>query len=466
MARVALIAPGSRLRAMLVQIADFGGVQLIGPLPAPGGEAVEALRRVRRERGEGAASPPRISAQAVDVAQLERDGREDLLAGEAELERRARGSLSHGEFAILVGWIAVEELPELAERLRTVGAAAVELPRPALVEPPTLLARGGPGARFRTLVETYGPARYADLDPTPFAAVSFVVMFGMMFGDAGHGLLLVALGVLLRRARSPALQGVRSPALQGVRSLWPFAVVGGLAAAAFGLLYGEAFGPTGIVPTVWGKPLDQPLRLLEIGVAVGALLLASSYALGIANRWREAGARAALLAPSGVAGLAVFAGAGLLAVGVLVGATAPLIAGGATLAGGMALLFAGFLADAGLSGAGVAEALIEVLDAVTRVGANVISFSRLAAFGLMHAALGLVVLDGARSLWAGSVLGRVGAVLLFAVGNAAAFALEALVAAIQAMRLEYYELFSRVFAGEGERFEPWRIPVVGRRSAG
>ena len=80
----------------------------------------------------------------------------------------------------------------------------------------------------------------------------------------------------------------------------------------------------------------------------------------------------------------------------------------------------------------------------------------------MHAALGLVVLDGARSLWGGGPPGDLAAVVLFAVGNAAAFALEALVAGVQAMRLEYYELFSRVFAGEGEPFSPWRIPVVGQ----
>jgi V/A-type H+-transporting ATPase subunit I len=128
--------------------------------------------------------------------------------------------------------------------------------------------------------------------------------------------------------------------------------------------------------------------------------------------------------------------------------------------GGVALLFAGFVADAGLSGAAIAQSLIEVFDAVVRVGSNAISFTRLAAFGLMHAALGAVVLDGARSLWGSGLAGAAAAVVVFAAGTAAAFALEALVAGVQAMRLEYYELFSRVFAGEGEPFSPWRIPVV------
>jgi V/A-type H+/Na+-transporting ATPase subunit I len=461
MSRVALVAPAARLRAMLLVLADSGVVQLVGPVPAPQGEAVEALRRLDRAGGqpseETAASgtrAPRLSAVSRPVGELEHDGRRDLLAGEVELERRAEAAVRRAGFAALVGWAPTQELPALAERLAEVGAAAVELPQPLLVEPPTLL-RPAPAVRaFQPLVETYGATRYADIDPTPFAAVSFVVMFGIMFGDVGQGLALAALGLLLRRSRSPRLAGVRP--------LWPFAVAGGATAAAFGVLYGECFGPTGIVPAVWLEPLDDPVRLLAAGVGVGALLLAISYAIGILNRWREAGARAALLAPSGVAGLAVFAGGAVAGLGVYAGVTAALAAGAVVAVGGIALLFAGFVAEAGLSGSGIAQALIEVFDAVVRVGANVISFTRLAAFGLMHAALGLIVLDGVRSLWDAGVAGMVGAVLLFVVGTAAAFALEVLVAAVQAMRLEYYELFSRVFAGEGEPFSPWRIPVVDR----
>lgn len=453
MSRVALVAPAARLRAMLVVLAGSGVAQVVGPLPAPQGEAVEALRRLERGRPQSGSPAARLAAEPPDLAELERSGGRDLLAGEVELVRRAEGAVRRGRFAALVAWVPTDDLPWLRERLTAVGAAAVELPRPALVEPPTLLRPGRVASRFRPLVDTYGATRYADIDPTPFAAASFVFMFGMMFADVGHGLLLVALGLLLRRARSPRLQRIRL--------LWPFPVAGGAAAAAFGVLYGEAFGPTGLVPTLWLSPLDEPVRLLAAAVAVGALLLAVSYGFGILNRWREAGARAALLAPSGIAGLALFAGVAMLALGVYLEVGAVAVAGVVVAVGGVALLLAGFVADAGLSGAAIAQSLVEVFDAVVRVASNAISFTRLAAFGLMHAALGSVVLDGARSLW-GSVAGAVAAVAVFAAGNAAAFTLEVLVAGVQAMRLEYYELFSRVFAGEGEPFSPWRIPVVDK----
>jgi V/A-type H+-transporting ATPase subunit I len=101
-----------------------------------------------------------------------------------------------------------------------------------------------------------------------------------------------------------------------------------------------------------------------------------------------------------------------------------------------------------------------LFDVVVRLGSNVVSFARLAAFGLTHAALGAIVWQGSTALWAdGSLVGWVGAVLILLVGTAVAFALEALVAGIQALRLEYYELFSRVFESDGRPFRPWRLPT-------
>jgi V/A-type H+-transporting ATPase subunit I len=225
MSRVALVAPETRLRALLVVVAEFSCAQFVGPLPAPQGAAVEALRRLERAEPRAEPARPGLAESIADVAQLERAGRRDLLAGEVELSRHADAAVRHGRFAALVVWVPSADLPALTERLATVGAAAVELPRPLLVDPPTLLRPGRLAGAFQPLVDTYGAARYRDVDPTPFAAASFVLMFGMMFGDAGQGLLLAALGLLLRQSRSARLQRIRP--------LWPFAVAGGLVAAVF-----------------------------------------------------------------------------------------------------------------------------------------------------------------------------------------------------------------------------------------
>jgi V/A-type H+-transporting ATPase subunit I len=451
MSRVAIVAPRARLREALVELADAGVVEFVGAAPPPRGEEIEALRRVERLSPRTGPARPRLAPEPPAVTELERRCERELLAGEVELARRADAAVRHGSFAGYVGWVPEAELETMAARLAPAGAALVELPRPVWVDPPTLLRSVRLARPFRPLVETYGAARYEDIDPTPFAAVAFVLMFGMMFGDAGQGLVLVLLGLFLRRTRGR---------LASLRSAWPLVVACGASGAFFGLLYGEFFGPTGVVPTLWLDPLEEPLRLLVAAVAVGAVLLACSYAIGTVNRWRERGPAAALVAPSGFAGIAVFLGGALVLAGFARSLDWLAVAGGALIAAGVVLLGLGFFLEAGRGPAAAAQASVEVVDAVVRIAANAVSFARLAAFGLMHGALTAIVYDGAVALWGGAF--TLAAIVLFVIGNAATFVLEALVAGVQALRLEYYELFSRIFAGEGRPFSPWSIPLATR----
>jgi V/A-type H+-transporting ATPase subunit I len=454
MVRVAVVSPRDRLRDTLVVLADAGVFELSSRLPAPSGETLEALRRVERGSRARAARPSLTSAR-VPAAELERKGASDLLAGEVELERCAATAIEHGSFAALVGWTPTYELGGLAARLSGVGAAAIELDRPPWAEPPTLIARRRIARPFRPLVETYGSARYADVDPTLFAALAFVLMFGMMFGDVGHGALVALLALCLR-----FLKGGR---LASLRRIWPLPFAAGLSAAFFGFLYGECFGPTGIVPTLWLDPIDDAPALLAAAVVVGAGLLTASYAFGTVNRWREEGMLAAIVAPSGVAGTAIFLGGGIAGAGWYLHALPVEIAGATSACVGLVLLASGYALHAGRGGLAVLEVAVEVVEGVIRICASTISFTRLAAFGVMHAALGAAVWDATRALW-GSVTGSVVAVLVMFVGNALAFSLELLVAGVQALRLEYFELFSRVFAGEGHVFSPWHIDVTKEES--
>ncbi len=409
----------------------LGNGRACRPACSPEGEEVEALRRLERRLPGTNGRELRLSHEAPDIAELERRGAHALLAGEVELKRRA--SVHRGSFVGYVGWTPESELGRLAARLAPAGAAVVELPKPDWAEPPTLFRTVRPARPFRPLVETYGPARYEDIDPTPFAAAAFVLMFGMMFGDAGQGLILALLGLVLGRA------GRR---LAFLRSAWPLVVACGVSGTVFGLLYGQFFGPTGVVPTLWFDPLDDPIRLLVAALAVGAVLLACSYAIGTVNRWRERGPAAALVAPSGFAGSAVFLGGALMLAGWWLQSDSLTIAGATAIACGVLLLGLGFYLGASRGVAGAAQALVEVADAVVRVGANAISFARLAAFGIMHGALTAIVWEGTVALWSGAL--ALLAVALFLAGNAVTFALEGLVAGVQALRLEYYELFSRI----------------------
>ena len=448
MSRVAVVAPASALRAVLVELAAIGVTEIeVAPDP-DSTDALEALRRLRAARVPEAA--PALSAASYPASTLEELRRADLLAGEVELERRGAAAVKRGPFTAAVGWCPYAELAAVRSRIEPLGAGMVELPKPAFVEPPTQLRTPRAAEPFRPLVETYGTVRYRDIDPTPFTAISFVLMFGMMFADAGHGLILAAAGLLLRF--------IDHPRLRPLRKIWPLPFAGGLAAAAFGAVYGEFFGPTGAVPVLWLAPLQNPLELLVAGVLVGAVLLAISYVIGATNRWREAGATAALYSSSGIAGAVLFASLGVVALSVWMQSLAVLVVGGAGGVGGLALIFIGNVAVSGRSGTGVLEAIVETFSSVLRLGANSISFARLAAFGMVHAAIGSLVWTATTTLLASGWW--LAAIPAFVIGNAVAFSLELLVAAIQALRLEYYELFSRIYSGEGRPFAPWRLAVI------
>lgn len=354
--------------------------------------------------------------------------------------------------AIVTGWIPRMELDGLRDRLAPEGGAVAELPVVRGTIPPTAHLDRAAAAAVRPLVSTYATVPYRDVDPVWFAAIAYVAMFGMMFGDVGHGAGLVVLGLVARGSTSPRLARLR-PAVA-------FLLGAGAASVLFGFLYGEAFGPTGIVPTLWIRPLDEPEVLLVAGLVGGAFLLAATFVLAAANRWREGGMAFALYEPSGIAGALLFAGVAGIAGGVVADLSWLWTVGIAVAGAGAVLTFAGLLVHAGGGAAGAGQALVELFDTVLRLGSNVVSFTRLAAFGLTHAVITGVVWDGTVALWdADSAATAVAAVVLFVVGNLAAFGLGVLVAAIQALRLEYYEMFSRLFAAEGRSFRPWHPPV-------
>lgn len=446
MERVAVVAPTSRWRRVLVEVADRG---LFEPDREPAVAAGPATELAERLIATDGSTAPMLSMSPIDLDAAVRDGQLDLVAGEASLERCSGAAREVGRCRILPGWVPRNGLVVLRDAVAPLGGSVAPLPGRRGLEPPTAHLDGRAAAAFRPLVTTYATVPYRDIDPTAFATVAYLVMFGMMFGDVAHGLAIVLVGMigLTSNRRTDDL----------LRRAAPFLIGAGAMAMVFGLLYGEAFGPTGLVPTLWLRPLDEPEVLLVMGLVVGGVLLALTFGLAIVDRWREGGVRFALYAPSGIAGAVLLAGTSLAVVGVATDrSTWWLRSGLVLLAAGTLLVFVGLL---GAGDGGAPQAVVELFDTLLRLGSNLVSFTRLAAFGLTHAVMTEVVWDGSVALWGRGVAGAVGAIVLFVAGNAAAFALGALVAAIQALRLEYYELFSRLFLTSGRPFDPWHVPV-------
>lgn len=396
----------------------------------------------------------------------------------ASIERRlleAEQFFPTTDAAILItGWLPEDQLPEIKQRLvdTTVGKCVIQALEPAdypREEIPVLLRHGRLLKPFEMLVSAYGLPRYGEVSPTLFVAVSYVLMFGMMFGDVGHGGLLALAGaILLARAKSLI-----------ARHAGVLLVANGLSSVAFGVAYGSCFGlPAFREHALWRDPLEgDPMNLMLLALGIGVVLMSVGLILNVLNRVRQGDWADGLLGKFGLAGVVLYWGtlavvaksavlqsSGWLGVAVLVFVGIPVLC---WIAKGPLLLVwsrrAGRESAHGGTLAAILESVVGAFEGLLLYLANTISFVRLAAYAMSHAALLMATFTLADQIRQMPVGGSAFSVLVIIVGNLAAFGLEGIVAAVQALRLEYYEFFGKFFSGDGQPFKPFSL--VSERAA-
>jgi len=396
--------------------------------------------------------------QAQKVAAMDRRLRLELALVEASMNFGRTSST-----CLITGWLPDDQVAAASSRLLQetegrlfVQARGPEEPGVPAGEVPVLL-KNHPWIRpFELLVTGFGLPRYGEVQPTALLAVSFLVMYGFMFGDVGQGAVLAIVGFLMRkRSRSPQ-----------VRDLGAIICCAGLAATAFGFLYGSVFGNE-MLPALWLSPLEAPMKLIAIPVMLGIVLISVGILVNIANRFRFGEYFRGITDRFGVAGIVLYWGAiGLGLRSALSGTGAP----GLLLVVGLIfvplliiflreLIYESFI-HKGHESEGPFVALmngaVEVMETLMGLLANTVSFARVGAFALAHAALCMAIfsLVGVVREWPGGVVWS-GAVIVL--GNAVIIALEGLVVFVQDLRLEYYEFFSKFFEGVGKKYTPFRI---------
>ncbi|HXU93837.1 MAG TPA: V-type ATPase 116kDa subunit family protein [Gallionella sp.] len=351
-----------------------------------------------------------------------------------------------GSLATMSGWVPNERLPQLRQLLTQTFDDRFMLrtrdPRPdERIQVPSAIRHHRWLQPFARLVLNYGVPRYGEIDPTVLFAISFVLMFGMMFGDVGHGAVIALASTLLHRR------------------LGHYTVLGiavGVSSMFFGLLYGSVFGFEHVLPPLWMSPLSDPMRMLGVALAWGIAFILLATALTIRNRIAEGRLHEALLCSPGAAGLLLYLGLLFATWGYATTGAAgllPLIAIVAALAAILGYSWQ-HNRDAVL-GERVLIALMEGFESVMAYISNTLSFLRLAAFSLNHVALSIAIFTVA------NMLHTTGYWLTVVLGNAFILVLEGAIVAIQTLRLEYYEGFSRFFGGDGRAFRP--LTLGGKR---
>ena len=281
-------------------------------------------------------------------------------------------------------------------------------------------------AGFEFFPRLLGMPGRGEADPSLAAAVIAPVMFGFMFGDVGQGAVLVAVGFLLRK-RLPLL-GLLIP--------------GGIAAMLFGVLFGSVFSREDVIPALWLHPLNEPVTVLAVALAMGVVFLVAGIALDVLQAvWQ--GVLAGWLRQHG--------GIVLSYLGLIAAWWLPAMLW--TLPLGIALAVLGARdAQGRLTGMAVAAALGEYVESLMRLFVSTVSFVRVGAFALAHAGLSAAIIGIAEAA------GGVGYLVIWLLGNLLILALEGLVTGIQTTRLILFEFFTRFYHAGGREFRPLSVP--------
>ena len=362
------------------------------------------------------------------------------------------------EYYILCGWMSEEDANAFIKEAQgddKVYIVVEEDREQYFGEPPTKLENPKLFKPFEMYVKMYGLPAYGEMDPTWFVAITYSFIFGAMFGDAGQGLLLFIGGLLLYKLKHIDLAGIISCA--------------GVFSTFFGLMFGSIFGFEDVIPALWLRPVDSMTTIPFIGKLNTVFIVAIGFGMGIIllcmvfniiNSFKTHDVEKTWFDTNAVAGL-VFYGSAVLCIGLFVSGHA--VPGGAVLAimFGLPLLLIFFkepltnLVEKKAEvmpkekGMFIVQGIFELFEVILSYFSNTLSFVRIGAFAVSHAAMMEVVL-----MLAGAENGSPNWIVII-LGNLFVCAMEGLIVGIQVLRLEYYEMFSRFYKGSGRKFEPF-----------
>lgn len=360
-------------------------------------------------------------------------------------------------FYILCGWMDADDVEkfrnDIADDPRVV-CLVQEDEKKVNLEPPTKLKNPAFFKPYEMYVKMYGLPNYNEFDPTILVAITYSFIFGIMYGDVGQGLCLMIGGFLLYKKKHSDLAGIISMA--------------GIFSTIFGFMFGSIFGFEEVIPALWLRPREEMITLPGVGsintilvcaIVFGMFLTLVTMVLHIMNYTKQKNVEETYFGTNSWAGLIFYGLVVVMIILVFSGHRVPAasIFGVLIALSALAMFFKEPLTKIIEKKKGpkieggvvmfLVQGFFEMFEVCLSYFSNTLSFVRIGAFAVSHAAMMSVVLmlagaeNGGSPNWVVVVLGN-----LFVMG------IEGLIVGIQVLRLEFYELFSRYYRGDGKPF--------------
>lgn len=461
--------------------ADFKGVpeSMLEGLKQKKDDAYKALAELQEEKS--------------NFAETHKNKLDKLLASFAiavQIEDVAKNLESTELVYRVTGWIPasdaenyIKELDELTENriaVRVYEPYEVPAVMSGKEKVPVKLTHGKFVKSFERMIFSYGSPIYGTIDPTPWVALFFTLLFGIMFGDCGQGLVLLLIGILMAK---------KVVKVGGWNKFAPIFMAVGISSSIMGLLTGEFFGTEELlepfshwVTGLFGNPRAPILKLMPgedpksiyvmfgvfgVAVAIGFFINTCGLIINIINNIIRKKYGEALFGKNGLAGAVFFWYIVALVLRIVIAHHTVALYDIIIIA--VALFFAAFASPFERAFAGekpllengfgtyLISSVVEIIEVISGYLSNTVSFVRVGAFALSHAVLNFTIMT-LTTLCGGK--GTIGGIIVLIFGNALIIVLEGMIVAIQVVRLQYYEFFSKFFHETGREFKPFKFEII------
>jgi V/A-type H+/Na+-transporting ATPase subunit I len=357
----------------------------------------------------------------------------------------------------IIGWMDTRDRLKLVKLLRKLCGERYILSEERDPDAPVRLMNARLFRPFELIVKMMGMPANSEIDPTPLAALTFILVFGLMFGDLGQGMVLAAAGLFLKYI-------ARKKESEDLGHAGGILLACGLSAALCGILYGNLFSSEQLIPALWIRPAESIMRLFSATILLGAVIIMTGLLLNIINAFINSDYVEALLEKRGMAVLILYSAIVIMAVRYMSSKQAPEFWKICAFIFGPILIFClrGALGHILFNAPGIhntgeyiTETVMDVVEIALSMFANTVSFIRVGAFALSHAGLSIVTYTLAGM--ADPNLKSAGAIAVIVIGNIFIIGFEGMICGIQSMRLEYYEFFSKFYRGDGVVFSPFTL---------